>query len=49
MRGDPIPDEGRQQTKGQFRGVHVFVSGGTWDWYRPLRLTRRSTRCLARQ
>ena len=20
-----------------FRGVHVFVSGGTWDWYRPLR------------
>lgn len=20
-----------------FRGIHVFVSGSTWDWYRPLR------------
>ncbi len=19
-----------------FRGIHVFVSGGTWDWYRPI-------------
>ena len=37
MLGDPIPDEVKKQTKGMFRGVHVFVSGGTWDWYRPLR------------
>jgi acyl dehydratase len=37
MLGDPIPDEIKKQTKGLFRGVHVFVSGGTWDWYRPLR------------
>ena len=37
MLGDPIPDEIKQQTKGMFRGVHVFVSGGTWEWYRPLR------------
>ena len=37
MLGDPIPDEIKQQTKSLFRGVHVFVSGGTWDWYRPLR------------
>jgi acyl dehydratase len=36
MLGDPIPDEIKQRTKGLFRGVHVFVSGGTWDWYRPL-------------
>src|SRR3954453_11674877 len=36
MLGDPLPEEVRQQTKGVFRGVHVFVSGGTWDWYRPL-------------
>ena len=21
-------------TKGLFRGIHVFVSGGTWDFYR---------------
>jgi len=37
MFGDPIPKEVTDQTKGLFRGVHVFVSGGTWDWYRPLR------------
>jgi acyl dehydratase len=36
MRGDPIPEEIRKRTKSLFRGVHVFVSGGTWDWYRPL-------------
>ena len=36
MLGDPLPEEVRRQTKGVFRGVHVFVSGGTWDWYRPL-------------
>ncbi len=37
MYGDPVPEEIVKQTKGLFRGVHVFVSGGTWDWYRPLR------------
>jgi hypothetical protein len=37
MYGDPIPEEIQKQTKSLFRGVHVFVSGGTWDWYRPLR------------
>ncbi|MFZ1490357.1 MAG: hypothetical protein WAS51_10470 [Ilumatobacteraceae bacterium] len=37
MLGDPIPEELAKQTKSLFRGVHVFVSGGTWDWYRPLR------------
>lgn len=36
MYGDPIPKEIREATKGLFRGVHVFVSGGTWDWYRPI-------------
>ena len=36
MLGDPLPEEVRRGTKGVFRGVHVFVSGGTWDWYRPL-------------
>lgn len=37
MLGDPIPDEIRAKTKSMFRGVHVFVSGGNWEWYRPLR------------
>jgi acyl dehydratase len=37
MLGDPIPAEIKKQTKSMFRGVHVFVSGGTWEWYRPLR------------
>jgi acyl dehydratase len=36
MYGDPIPEEVAQATKSVFRGIHVFVSGGTWDWYRPL-------------
>lgn len=36
MLGDPMPDEIKFATKGLFRGVHVFVSGGTWDWYRHL-------------
>ncbi|HTW10621.1 MAG TPA: MaoC family dehydratase N-terminal domain-containing protein [Acidimicrobiales bacterium] len=36
MLGDPVPDEIKRQTKSLFRGIHVFVSGGTWDWYRPI-------------
>jgi acyl dehydratase len=37
MAGDPIPQEIKNATKSLFRGIHVFVSGGTWEWYRPLR------------
>ena len=36
MLGDPVPEEIRKATKSLFRGIHVFVSGGTWDWYRPM-------------
>lgn len=36
MLGDPIPAEVKAQTKSLFRGIHVFVSGGTWDWFRPM-------------
>ncbi|MCU1395537.1 MAG: acyl dehydratase [Ilumatobacteraceae bacterium] len=36
MLGDPIPAEVKQQTKSVFRGIHVFVSGGSWEWYRPM-------------
>lgn len=32
--GDPVPKEIAEATKGLFRGIHVFVSGGTWDFYR---------------
>jgi acyl dehydratase len=36
MLGDPVPDEIKALKKSLFRGVHVFVSGSTWDWYRPI-------------
>jgi acyl dehydratase len=36
MLGDPMPAEIKAATKGVFRGIHVFVSGGSMDWYRPI-------------
>lgn len=36
MLGDPMPPEIKAATKGVFRGIHVFVSGGSMDWYRPI-------------
>ncbi len=36
MLGDPIPDDVKARTKSVFRGIHVFVSGGSWQWFRPL-------------
>jgi acyl dehydratase len=33
LRGDP-PDKSFKRPS--FRGIHVFVSGSTWTWYRPL-------------
>jgi acyl dehydratase len=30
---DPVP---REQRRPSFRGIHVFVSGTTTDWYRPV-------------
>ncbi len=36
MKGDPVPDEIKALRKSLFRGIHVFVSGSTWDWYRPI-------------
>ncbi|MDO7842082.1 FAS1-like dehydratase domain-containing protein [Sphingomonas immobilis] len=36
MLGDPVPDEIKALKKSLFRGVHVFVSGSSWDWYRPI-------------
>ncbi len=37
LRGDPIDPDIKAQTRGLFRGIHVFVSGGTWQWFRPIR------------
>lgn len=36
MRGDPVPDEIKALRKSLFKGIHVFVSGSTWDFYRPI-------------
>lgn len=33
LMADPIP---REQRRPPFRGIHVFVSGSTTDWYRPV-------------
>jgi acyl dehydratase len=36
MNGDPAPDWVKAARKSLFKGIHVFVSGSTWDWYRPI-------------
>jgi acyl dehydratase len=36
MKGDPVPDEIKALRKSLFKGIHVFVSGSTWDFYRPV-------------
>lgn len=36
MKGDPVPDEIKALRKSLFRGIHVFVSGSQWDFYRPV-------------
>ena len=33
LRGDRLPKELKG---GSYRGIHAFVSGGTWEWYRPI-------------
>jgi acyl dehydratase len=36
MRGDPVPDHIKILRKSLFKGVHVFVSGSDWTFYRPV-------------
>ena len=36
MKSDPTPDWVKTKRKSLFKGIHVFVSGSTWDWYRPI-------------
>ncbi|QGN54205.1 MaoC family dehydratase N-terminal domain-containing protein [Novosphingobium sp. Gsoil 351] len=37
MRGDPPSAEVKALKKSLFKGIHVFVSGADWNFYRPLR------------
>jgi acyl dehydratase len=37
MRGDPLPPEVKALRKSLFKGIHVFVSGAQWNFYRPVR------------
>lgn len=34
--GDRIPKDKRDLVKGLFKGCQIFMSGGTWNWYRPI-------------
>jgi len=34
--GERIPSEVRKRARGLFRGCQIFMSGGTWTWYRPM-------------
>src|ERR1700743_3416254 len=34
--GDPPTAEYKANTKSLFRGIHVFISGGEWTFYRPI-------------
>lgn len=34
--GDRIPKEVRARTRGLFKGCQTFMSGGGWNWYRPM-------------
>ncbi|MFC4295856.1 MaoC family dehydratase N-terminal domain-containing protein [Novosphingobium tardum] len=36
MLGDPVPDEIKALRKSLFKGIHVFVSGSNWEFYRPV-------------
>jgi acyl dehydratase len=36
LRGDPMPKEIKAQTKSLFRGIHAFISGGEWKFYKPM-------------
>lgn len=36
MLGDPPSAEYKANTKSLFRGVHLFISGGEWTFYRPI-------------
>jgi acyl dehydratase len=37
MKGDPVTDEVKALKKSLFKGIHVFVSGSQYNFYRPVR------------
>lgn len=36
LKGARVPKELKDQARGIFKGLHIFMSGGTWNWYRPI-------------
>lgn len=36
MKGDKMDPDLKAKTKGIFRGIHAFISGGEWTFYKPL-------------
>ena len=36
LTGHRIPKDIKKKTRGLFKGCQNFVSGGTWNWYRPV-------------
>jgi acyl dehydratase len=36
MLGDPLDPDLKARTKSVFRGIHVFISGGEWLFYKPV-------------
>src|SRR5690606_18013195 len=36
MLGDPMAPEIKKNMKSLFKGIHVFVSGSRWEWFRHL-------------
>jgi acyl dehydratase len=36
LKGKRLPKEVAAKTRGLFKGCQTFVSGGTWNWYRPI-------------
>jgi acyl dehydratase len=36
LHGDRLPEEVRKSTRGLFAGIHLFVSGQSMEWFRPV-------------
>lgn len=36
LKGERIPREIKKGARGLFKGCQIFMSGGTWTWYRPM-------------
>ncbi|MFV3411198.1 FAS1-like dehydratase domain-containing protein [Pseudomonas sp. NY15436] len=36
LKGDPLSDDLKAKTKSLFRGIHMFISGGEWTFFKPI-------------